>query len=439
MRRRLWTILNTWDWSVSSSRPKGCLLMGCRQMSTLLGRPVIIDRSDCDVGLPSLSLEEYEPSPLLHMKLQSAIINQLAQTFGLVKYITAPADVHRHNGMLQAWMNSFPRWYSFENPDRSADEERPCITLHRHYLQTMAHSMMLDPIRPFLARDMSSKTSYDELQIRSKGVDYCFNLMVALRAFFDYAYPKEAKFHYVIFAIFDTTTIMCSAMIHDLDGSLPRQHELTGAIKESTAMLGRLSSTTAGAKPLYEILLRIGARAKKAREATSPEQGRHGLAMTTDLPTPSTSTSAPALTQQPSTIPPLAQAVPFPIDQNRNPMYLDAVSAGNPVSFGTLPHSQPFAEAGQLPMGTSLPQYSESYLAIGTSQPYPAAASMTTSIPYDLGYSTESPWMTQIMNDQSHPGNTTQGQEDISEQELGNLASVWQYRALNLDFINPQY
>ncbi|CAG7557280.1 unnamed protein product [Fusarium equiseti] len=92
MRRRIWCILDTWDW----------------QISTLLGRPLIIDRKDCDVDLPTLSLEGYQHSPLAHMKIQSGLIRQISGKFGHTKDITAHADVQGYQRTVETWISSFP-------------------------------------------------------------------------------------------------------------------------------------------------------------------------------------------------------------------------------------------------------------------------------------------------------------------------------------------
>ncbi|KAJ3453988.1 hypothetical protein MRS44_018620 [Fusarium solani] len=79
IRRRVWSIMDTWDW----------------QSSYLLGRPMIIDRSDCDVGLPSPALEGLEHSPLTRMRMQSTLIRQLLAQFGSPKNVTNPADIKK--------------------------------------------------------------------------------------------------------------------------------------------------------------------------------------------------------------------------------------------------------------------------------------------------------------------------------------------------------
>jgi hypothetical protein len=247
MRRRVWCVLNTWDW----------------QISALLSRPVLINRAECDVQLPSLSLEAYSPSPHLHMKLQSQLIEKLADKFVLPKYVVEPADVREYARMMEDWMKNLPPTYDMNNPERSQDEQHPWIKLHRHYLHTMACSMTLDPIRAYLSTEKSIKSSPDVLDVRNIGVDYALRLMKILHGFFDHLWPRDAKFHFALFAIFDTASVLCSSIIHDLDNKIPREEEILAAIENALSMLRRLQELLPSAKLTYDLLLKFWKKARK--------------------------------------------------------------------------------------------------------------------------------------------------------------------------------
>src|SRR5262249_46632532 len=96
-----------------------------------------------------------------------------------------------------------------------------------------------------------------ELKIRSNGIDYCLELMISLRGFFDHVYPRDSKFHFVLFCIFDTSTVLCSAILHDEHHTLPRRDDVLKAIDDAHAMLQRLRMVTKSARTSYGILSRI--------------------------------------------------------------------------------------------------------------------------------------------------------------------------------------
>ena len=350
---------------------------------------MIIDRTDCDIGLPSLKLEGYAPSPLLHMKLQSELITRLADRFGLPKNVTSPADVQEYQRIMAAWMRSFPPTFNLDDPDETADAQRPWIVLHRHSLRATSYSMLLDPIRAYLAKYMSAGSPPDELAIRSAGIDCSLKLMRALYAFFDDVYPRDAKFHLVLFCIFDTAAVLCSALMHDGDGSMPRRAEVLGAIDGAVAMLKRLHTVTRTAKTSYDVLVRVAQRATRMAPA-APDAGfrtaRRELTppASADFPPVAAYASAPGPGPYPAALAPVTSAAP-PWAR------IDALDAVPPPAYAV--HTP---------------------VSVAQDGGYPPVFETT---PPDLFPTVEF-------------GNITQ-------QDLGDLASLWNYESLNLNFINP--
>src|SRR6478735_6253539 len=182
-------------------------------MPALLLRPLMIDRACCKVGLPELTLEGTTPSPLLHLKLQSELIRKLFNRFGPTRNVVESVNIQEYQKMLEDWMMKFPPIFDLDNPDYSQDTLCPWIPLHRHYIHTMGYSMILDPLRVRSATSIDTKTaSKTEVQIRTDGIDY--------------VWPRDAKFHFVIFSIFDTSALYSSILVHDEDGSVPKRQEM---------------------------------------------------------------------------------------------------------------------------------------------------------------------------------------------------------------------
>ncbi|PHH71571.1 hypothetical protein CDD80_5134 [Ophiocordyceps camponoti-rufipedis] len=353
MRRRVWCVLDTWDW----------------QISALLSRPMIIDRTDCEVGLPSLKLEGYSPSPLLHMKLQSELIAELAHNFKLPKNVVSPAQVFKYQAMIESWMARFPNTYAFEDADESSDLQRPWIVLHRHYLRTMSYSMILDPIRAYLARPITAASHPDELRIRSDGIDYSLRLMDALYGFFGHVYPRDAKFHFVLFCIFDTAAVLCSAFMHDGDGSIPRRQDIIRAIDGAVDMLRRLANVTKTAKTSYDILSRVSQRVMRVGNAdtSSPETTRRRKKMSRTGAAAMTCHSQPAFppmhserdtapsyityaTSSPRKMPMLASHTPSQLSTTSSTLFPEAPTP----TYSAPPNSTSSANTGLPPSETPL-------------------------------------------------------------------------------------
>ncbi|KAK2590890.1 hypothetical protein QQS21_011427 [Conoideocrella luteorostrata] len=241
MRRRLWCVLDTWDW----------------QISALLSRPKLIDRSDCKVALPTLTLDGYSPSPLLHMKLKSEVIGKLAARCGSPREVTSPLQIDIYTELIRSSIQTFPKVYHLDNPDRSIDAKQSWVTPHRCYLHTRTYSMLLDPLRPYMARRISVNSPPDELRARQEGVRYALRLISILASFFEFLYPKNARFHWALFCIFDTAAVLCSAIHHDEDIILHSRSEMLRSIESARSMLARLAMETRTAKTPYKILSKL--------------------------------------------------------------------------------------------------------------------------------------------------------------------------------------
>ncbi|VTT80579.1 unnamed protein product [Fusarium fujikuroi] len=385
VRRRIWCILDTWDW----------------QISTLLGRPMIIDRADCDASLPSLGLEGCQYPPLLHMKMQCSVIRQLSRRFGSPKNVTTHADVQEYQGIMETWIATFPPPFNVQHPDRSSDVSCPWMVLHRHILHTVAFSMLLQPVRGFLTRPFAIRSLQAELQIRSDGINYCLELMVSLRRFFKYAYPRDAKFHFVLFCIFDISTVLCSAVLHDEHHTLPRRDDVYKAIDEAHAMLQELRMVTKSAKASYGILTRIVQRLPRPTTTT------HNMA--SKSPVPPRPQAPPEVATSPQTLSPGSVSN----SQNSPPA---ATFSPSPVIIPTPGAVSPVYTLGGVPV-------------VGGDFVPPTAYAATAPC---------SDWQPQLYMQNPTGFVPAEGPvfANISDEELGELANLWNYQSLDFSFMS---
>lgn len=68
----------------------------------------MIDHSDVNVESRTLNLEQFNPSPLLHMKLQSEAITRLSARFRAPKNVKTCAEIQEYKTMIEAWLKTFP-------------------------------------------------------------------------------------------------------------------------------------------------------------------------------------------------------------------------------------------------------------------------------------------------------------------------------------------
>ncbi|KAF9775365.1 hypothetical protein IL306_006541 [Fusarium sp. DS 682] len=414
MKRRLWCIVDSWDWLVSS----------------LLARPMLIDRAECDVGLPSLTLEDYPASPMLHLKLQSELVSLIFKRFGPPKILTDPTEIRDYKNILEGFMKTFPPEYALDHPNTPTNEDLPWIALHRHYMHTCTLSIALGPFRGYMAKSMKKTSSPDDdLEFRDTGIDYALRLMEAVHRFFEYVWTRDTTFHFVPFCIFDTAALLCSVIIHAEDGIVPRREEIVASISRAFSTLKKLRTATNTAKAPYDVLRRLikklpstaGMQAvdahKKRRFDTPP--GNNGVVSVAPL-------------AQPNVQP--AHLVPAPIQVPVQPAQ-HVLPAAHYQPYNNPPAVVPGRmQAGQRPFipyhqDVQEPQF-ENYTY--TQQQMPPSAPNGQSWPDDI-----------TGNMQSFTAGQPQfemGWQTISDAELGDLAMLWNWQSLNLGFTtNPIY
>ncbi|RBR11628.1 uncharacterized protein FIESC28_08911 [Fusarium coffeatum] len=417
MKRRLWCIVDSWDWLVSC----------------LLARPMLINREECDVGLPCLTLEDYPASPMLHLKLQSELVGLIFKRFGGPKILTEPADIRDYQKIMEDFMKTFPPEYAMDHPNGPANEDLPWIALHRHYMHTCTLSISLGPFRGYMAKNIRESTATAvDIEFRLTGIDYALKLMDAVHRFFEYVWTRDTTFHFVPFCIFDTAALLCSVIIHAEDGRVPRREEVTGSIARAFITLKKLRTATNTAKAPYDVLRRLikklpsssGMQAadpfKKRRYDTPPGgQGAIPIAAAMSQPSVETSHIAPA---------------PMPVPSQVSPAQAHYQPYANPVPAapGRIQTEGPSYVA--YPTNNVDPRY-QHYM-------YTAAPHMQT-----IPSTTAPPSWPEEINNRSHMQNLTAGPpqvdmgfQQISDTELGDLAMLWNWESLDLGFTsNPIY
>lgn len=237
-----------------------------RQMSAWLGRPHLIDQKDCSFTFPTLRLDESatEPhllSPFAHIALQAQLARRIAQHKGDIQVIeNLTADqVFSIEAECETFIEELPPVFRFASPDISLDEQHPYYVPQRRQLHVIIYMTMFDFLKPYLTRSPKNPKSSHDTDFRNMGIDLSLKLLKVARLLFDHEFPINARFHLVVFSVFDTATILCSAIIHDTDNVLPHREQVMDAIESALDMLYQLSLTRIGATSYTFLSKLIGA------------------------------------------------------------------------------------------------------------------------------------------------------------------------------------
>ncbi|KAG8421189.1 hypothetical protein J3458_003087 [Metarhizium acridum] len=462
MRRRLWCILDTWDWQISSG----------------LSRPKIIHRADCDAELPELTLEGHIVSPLQHMKMQSGLTRQLASRFSAPKNVISPCEVQEYKAIIEKWVDDFPPEYAFENPDTSKDDKCAWLFAHRFYVYTMACLLILNPIRHYMVKQYTWNSDPDELNIRSVGVWYSLKLMKTLRRWVDKIYNRDGRLHFIIFSIFDTAAILCTAVLKDTEYTISNRADVLASIGDAVDMLKKLNTISKTSKTSYDILERLVRRLPEAVPRRYLERQVKRTRVNNRSPRPSgpIQHEMPLVPQVSALVVPTPPAAVAAINQVERPL-VEAIAAA-PVPTAPMPNAMvapipaqlaPQAMAAQhvnygnngnseygnqeMPQNVSYISFNDPGTSISpntnnfvgdpqTLQRWPTSSG---SLPAPMNEHTRPSFTT--INDPTGLDNGIYQQqivdpgpefniENLTTAQMGELAPLWTWHSENLDFAN---
>ncbi|KND94875.1 hypothetical protein TOPH_00114 [Tolypocladium ophioglossoides CBS 100239] len=425
MRRRLWCILDTWDWQISSG----------------LSRPKIIDRVDCDAELPSLALEGISPSPLLHMKMQSELTRRLASRFSAPKNIINPTQVREYQAVIEDWVRQFPRVYDFDNPDTSKDSQYPWVFPHRYYVYAMACLLILNPMRHYMVKPYTWESPQEELSIRAVGVYYSLKLMKTLRSWVDKIYSRDGRLHFIIFSIFDTAAILCTAIIKDHEHTLTGQDEIMESIIDAVAMLAQLNAISKTSKTSYDLLERLVRRlpqpaiprrdlqrkkAKASRVSTMPVPESAVMLEPALVPAPVNAAAVPCVPDYSNhrlDLQPALQAVP----QNNFFHHNGITDVHGAIGSRTGSGSQTYSNYS--PCSENTPPSTDDHMLSSFS------TASDGSVPLD-GFGQSVMGTNNFQPPPMDGGSAGFELETVTQAQLGELAPLWNWHSENLDFAN---
>lgn len=333
-------------------------LISYRQMSAWLGRPHLIDQRDLSFVFPNLRLDQYadEPnhlSPFAHMALAAQLARRLASHLNGVQTARnlSANQVSVVLGEINNFIDELPPVFRIDKPDLSLDARYPYYVFQRHQLHVMVYMTMLDFLKPYLAGDPRKPRDCKDAELRNVGVDLALKLLGEARLLFDHEFPANAKFHMLVFFIFDTATILCSAIIHDTDYFLPHREQAVDAVGSALEMLHQLSLSTKIGASSYHFLFRL-VQAAPVLEQYKPIGKRQRMDLrslsTIDIATPKSAVKALSVDVGPVIDPGMKEAAAV-----LNPVTVSDTTTTDDLTldFDLFLAQNPFEASDQMDMG----------------------------------------------------------------------------------------
>lgn len=236
-----------------------------RQMSTLLSRPLLIDQGNHQIQLPDGRLENMAdpdaPHPLSAVALQAELgfyVSHLFQKLGSDSSVKLTLEIE---DALEKWMGTFPAALRDHRPDTRWDQKYPNIPFMRCQLNVIAYCYLLAPLKPYLLGTADPEIMNTQLgkDLRVKGVDTCLDLMKASEKFYDLIFPSSIKYFFIIFFMFDAATVMCSAIVHDTDRTLPKRGQCIRTLRTAQELMDGVAHLSESARISSQLLRKLTA------------------------------------------------------------------------------------------------------------------------------------------------------------------------------------
>ncbi|KAJ4125673.1 hypothetical protein NW765_001447 [Fusarium oxysporum] len=237
--RRAWRVLYCWNW----------------QLSSILGRPFIMNDIDSEPELPDL--KGSAPTPTLHIKLQYQLISSLAKRWQTPQNINSPSKVRDYKKMVEHHVSSFPAVFALSDPDTSKDAEWPWVVTHRYYVQTMAYFMILQPYKSYLLHPSTDLSVPEIQQLRAEAVECSLKTFQIATQWASRVSQGDGQFHLVVLCLFDTAAFLSMSLQRDQVKNFPQRIKVVVAVNEAVTTLKELQAISRGAQSSYGLLCKI--------------------------------------------------------------------------------------------------------------------------------------------------------------------------------------
>jgi hypothetical protein len=237
-------------------------------MTASFNRPPIIQQ-EAQTPLPNPSLDQSSTEPDVPSYIVAKILeNQLARQLVEGEPVDR-ANLQSKIACVESWMFSLPPVFSIADPDRRWDEKYPYITFQRLQLQCVGYMTQVILLRRILTLSgifsaegfSASLFCNDNIMLVQQVIDLSLKAMSISKETFDLCFPQQAKYYMVAFCPFDNAALLCSLLIHDVDGSaIPRRLEVIRAIGQALHISHHLRAFTKMGDITWSILSALKSR-----------------------------------------------------------------------------------------------------------------------------------------------------------------------------------
>lgn len=266
-------------------------------MAEWLSRPFLIDHSSSSYQMPNLELDGSDAGPISPSSIvyyEYALIHQLAENHPRLNSAEARAKSHAILKDIDLWISTLLSSLRVADPDISWDEQYPHIRMQRAALHTFIWLSKIALLKPLLVHPKQRTLDQGGTALRDVATDACIQTIHSATETVERSKLTNLKFHFATFALFDTATILCSALMHEVRDNLAVQTNMRRAVAQAHRTLSQVAPITVAANNSVKLLERLMSALPASPIATNPStdglvvtSGSLDVASTSSLQLPS--------------------------------------------------------------------------------------------------------------------------------------------------------
>ena len=186
-------------------------------MAEWLDRPMLIDVRLAPFVAPTLALDgevEAEPSPFEGTFQQYKLIQSISTNHGRLGVMRETEEIDDVQQRVSHWQKELPPYFYGKEADRSWDCKCPWLPLQRALIQCYSEMVKFTPLKPILT-SFPEIVNADSQRLRELAVETGIRCISTATRLHNVLSSIKLSFHFVVFALFDTATVLCSAVLHD--------------------------------------------------------------------------------------------------------------------------------------------------------------------------------------------------------------------------------
>jgi hypothetical protein len=266
-------------------------------MAEWLSRPLLIDHSSSSYQIPNLDLDGSDAGPISPFSIvyyEYSLIHRLAEKNPRLNSAEARAKPHVILRDIDMWISTLPASLQVTNPVTCWDEQHPYIRMQRAALHTFIWLSKIALLKPLLVHPEHYTLDQGGTALRVVATDACIQTIHSATETVECSKLTNLKFHFATFALFDTATILSSALMHEVRDSPVVQARMRQAVAQAHRTLSQVAPSTVAANNSVRLLERLMSALPTSVIAVNPSTEGSGVtsgslkvASTLDLELPS--------------------------------------------------------------------------------------------------------------------------------------------------------